>query len=77
MAVLQSNVPSPDPSSLTTEQLYRALSAEREIISARLGGIDRVIVAIETRLSHLSAERKDEIGHLQALHDEKFASNPR
>ena len=61
------NVPIPDPSTLTTEQLRRELAALREIIEARLDGSDK---ATELRLvatEAIPARIKEEITHLDAL----------
>lgn len=39
MSAQEDSRPNPDPTALTTEQLYRALSAEREVIESRMAGL--------------------------------------
>lgn len=64
--------PRPDPTALTTDQLRRELANLREIIEARLDGMD---VAMELHLEALPALRihiDKVVAHLRDLMDEKF-----
>jgi DNA anti-recombination protein RmuC len=73
--------PVPDPTILTTEQLLRAIAAERDFVNGqldvlreRLAGID---VATELRVgtgTAVTAATDEKIGHLSSLVDERFAS---
>lgn len=73
--------PVPDPTVLTTEQLRRELSGLRELLEARLSGMDLATAHLERRLDELPVLReslKDELRTLftaqLALHTEKFNS---
>lgn len=87
------NVPVPDPSLLTTEQLHReifglrellevklgasseAVDLIREIVEARLNGMDKAIVLLQHAADETYRRRTDEkIAALREQNDEKFAS---
>jgi hypothetical protein len=77
--------PVPDPTTLTTEQLRRELSALREIITARLDGYDRATqllsetvnrtpTIVQTEISHVRELMTEKLGSLGGQAEEKFAS---
>lgn len=66
--------PVPDPTVLTTQQLIREIAAVREIIEARLVGIDGQLERLEEHLDDQQCLTRAEVAHLQKLHDEKFKS---
>jgi hypothetical protein len=62
------NIPIPDPSLLTTEQLRRELAGLREVIETRLVGMDRAteltaaqLVKIENNITITRGHRKEEV----------------
>ena len=68
------NVPMPDPSTLTTEQLRRELTSLRSVLEARLDGMDRAMVLFSDNLTRVPTDTDKQVGHLKELHDEKFSS---
>jgi hypothetical protein len=66
--------PVPDPTTLTTEQLRRELSALREILTARLDGMDRATTLLSETVNRTPTVIQTEIKHLRELSEEKFAS---
>ena len=75
----------PDPTTLTTEQLRRELSGLREILTARLDGMDtatellsatvnRTPTVIQTEISHVRELMTEKLGSLGGAADEKFHS---
>jgi len=71
---LQSNIPIPDPSLLTTEQLRRELAALREILEARMAGMDKTHSLLEQQVQQAVSVRQGELLHLKELHNERFRS---
>ena len=78
-------VPVPDPTERTTRELRRELATQREIVEAQMQSfvdamrarLDAMDVANELRLAEfrlLPAAIREQVSHLKALHDEKFAS---
>src|SRR5579863_5690098 len=65
--------PIPDPTVLTTEQLRRELSALREILTARLDGMDRATVLLDETVNRTPTIIQTEISHVRELMQEKFA----
>lgn len=80
--------PVPDPTKLTTEQLYRETGALREVLETRLAGeVNALRIAIETRLDGIDratalrgetitaiVPRIDEkVAAIAGIYDEKFA----
>lgn len=59
--------PIPDPTSLTTEQLRRELSALREILTARLDGMDRATALLDETVNRTPTEIQTQIAHLKEL----------
>lgn len=66
--------PTPDPTILTTEQSLRGLASLREIIEARLDGMDTILGLLQTHLDHRDTAIATGVKHLQDLIDEKFKS---
>jgi hypothetical protein len=63
--------PVPDPTALTTEQLRRELSGLREILTARLDGMDRATALLSETVNRTPTVIQTEISHLRELIDEK------
>jgi hypothetical protein len=66
--------PIPDPTTLTTEQLRRELSALREVLQARLDGMDKATRLLSETVTRTPTEIQTQIAHLKGLHEEKFNS---
>ena len=64
----------PGPPFLTTEELRRDVSALREILQARLDGMDRAAVVLADTVNRTPTAIQTAIAHLKELHDERFAS---
>jgi hypothetical protein len=60
-------VPIPDPTVLTTQQLYREITALDTLFTAKLG-------ALQLSVMQSAITVDDKITHLQSLHAEKFLS---
>lgn len=71
-------LPVPDPTVLTTQQLTREILAIRELIEARLDGMDKAINLIQAQSDrapqHIDSAILAAVGRLQELHSEKFDS---
>jgi hypothetical protein len=59
---------------LTTEELRRDVSALREILQARLDGMDRAAVVLSETVNRTPTAIQTAISHLKELHDERFRS---
>lgn len=66
------NIPIPDPSLLTTEQLRRELGSLREVIETRLAGMDRATELIAVELEKQTANVADAFEHQQAARDNQL-----
>lgn len=73
--------PVPDPTVLTTEQLSRAVTAERDYVDGRidvlverLSGIDRATELLSATVNRVPTDVQKEVAHLKGLNDEKFNS---
>lgn len=66
--------PVPDPTTLTTNQLRRELAGLREVIEARLTGMDRATELLAENVGRTPTEIDKQITHLRLLHEEKFRS---
>ena len=70
------SVPSPDPTVLTTQALYREIGALRELIDQRLLGLNAELqrdrLAAEHAESLLSRERGEQFGSLREVVDEQI-----
>lgn len=64
----------PGPPYLTTEELRRDVSALREILQARLDGMDRATVVLSETVNRTPTAIQTAISHLKELHDERFDS---
>lgn len=62
------------PDTLTIAQLRRELSGLREVLVARLDGMDRATELLSETVNRTPTEIQKEIGHLSTLVDEKFDS---
>jgi hypothetical protein len=68
----QSYVPVPDPTALTTEQLRRELGALREVIEARLNGMDIATKLLADQASGVPKDIDKQIRHLTDLFSERM-----
>jgi len=66
--------PVPDPTALTTEQLRRELSGLREILTARLDGMDRATELLSATVNRTPTQIQTEISHVRELMQEKLGS---
>jgi hypothetical protein len=73
------SAPSQDPHSITIDaarltpsQLYRELTALRELIETRLDAIDTATEIFHDNLVRVPTDVDKQIAHLKELHDEKF-----
>jgi hypothetical protein len=66
------NVPIPDPSLLTTEQLRRELAALRDSIEQRLFGMDRATENMNAVINRHPSDTEKAIAQLRDLINEKF-----
>jgi hypothetical protein len=74
MAESPGNIPIPDPSILTTEQLRRELAALREILETRLSGMDRATEILADELVKLTNEFRDRLDHQSSDRDVQLAA---
>lgn len=75
MAVQPDNVPSPDPSTLTTEQLRHELAGVLRLIETRLDGYDKANTILADNVNRVPTLLDREILRITQLFDEKFASS--
>jgi hypothetical protein len=68
------NVPIPDPSLLTTEQLRRELSALRDTLETRLNGMDKASDILIRQINRAPSDIENAIQQLKDLNIEKFES---
>ena len=68
------NIPVPDPTLLTTEQLRRELGSLRELVETRLHGMDRATILLGENVTRVPTEIDKQIAHLKELFLEKFSS---
>jgi hypothetical protein len=66
------NIPVPDPSLLTTEQLRRELGSLREVIETRLRGMDRATELIAVELEKQTSNVSTAFEHQQAARDDQL-----
>jgi hypothetical protein len=66
------NIPVPDPSSLTTEQLRRELAGLRDSLETRLNGMDKANVLLNQQFLQHPSDIEKAILQLKELHNEKF-----
>jgi hypothetical protein len=63
-----------DPSSLTTQQLWREVLNLRELLESRITGIEKSIEVAHNDLVRVPTDVQKQVGNLKELHDEKFRS---
>jgi cobalamin biosynthesis Mg chelatase CobN len=68
------NIPVPDPSVLTTDQLRRELAALRDNIEVRLHGMDKAAELLHDSVMKAPTDTDKQVLHLKALNEEKFTS---
>jgi hypothetical protein len=66
--------PVPDPSRLTSEQLFREIAALKEIVFTRLDGMDNALTLATERLNRQPSEIDKAISHLKELHNASINS---
>lgn len=66
--------PVPDPTLLTTQQLEGAIRALREMMEARIDGMDRAIRLVESERNIFPSRIDEKIAALGMVHDERFRS---
>jgi hypothetical protein len=69
--------PIPDPTILTTEQLRRELAALREILTARLDGMDKATQLLDETVNRTPTEIQIQIMHLKELLEARFEAGER
>jgi len=72
--MVETRLPIPDPTVLTTEQLRRELSGLRELLETRIGGMDKATELLKENVRLVSIDTDKQLSHLKELHDEKFES---
>jgi hypothetical protein len=70
----ESIIPVPDPSRMTTEQLDARLGALKDMLTARLDGMDKAIVVLSHTWEKVPIEIDSHIDQLSKLVLEKFAT---
>jgi hypothetical protein len=66
--------PIPDPTLLTTQQLHRELGGLREILEARLDGMDKALALFHDLTDKIPSELDVRIAALIQIYDERFRS---
>lgn len=66
--------PVPDPTSLTTSQLHSVTLSLREILEARIIGMERDIARLQGSVEVCPRLIEERVVHLESLHGEKFRS---
>jgi len=66
--------PVPDPTTLTSAQLFREIAALRAILETRLDGMDKALTLLQRLADKVPSEVDIKVNQLQALHGEKFRS---
>ena len=70
----EGSTPVPDPTILTTELTRREISALRELLEARLAGMDQAITLTQKTSDQIPAVVAEKVQHLRELNEEKFRS---
>lgn len=68
------NLPSPDPSTLTTNQLHEAISNLRSVFETRLNAMDKASEVLSENVNRVPTLLDRQIQQIKELHGEKFAS---
>jgi len=66
--------PVPDPTKLTTDQLYREIATLKEIVFTRLDGMDGALSIATDTLTRQPSEIDKAVAHLKELHNSAIAS---
>jgi hypothetical protein len=74
MAAPISNIPVPDPSTLTTKQIRHELKALRDLLETRLIAMDKASVVLAENVNRVPTLLDREISRIAQLQEEKFAS---
>jgi hypothetical protein len=62
----------PDPSSLTTQQLWREISALKELLTTRIEAVEKAVEIAHADLVRVPTEVQKAVGNLKELHHGKF-----
>lgn len=68
------NLPSPDPSTLTTMALHEAVGNLRAVMEARLNAMDRAAEVLSENVNRVPTLLDRQIAQIKELHGEKFQS---
>lgn len=63
-----------DPSSLTTQQLWREIGALKELLGAQIEAVEKAIKVAHDDLVRVPTDVQKQVGNLRELHEEKFRS---
>lgn len=63
-----------DPSSLTTQQLWREIQNLKELLISQIHGIEKSIEVAHEDLVRVPTDVQKQVGNLRELHEEKFRS---
>jgi len=63
-----------DPSTLTTQQLWREVLNLRELLESRISSIEKSIQVAHEDLVRVPTDVQKQVGNLKQLHEEKFNS---
>lgn len=63
-----------DPSTLTTQQLWREIAALKELAFNRMAAIEKAVDVAHADLVRVPTDVQQQVAHLRELHDEKFES---
>lgn len=62
----------PDPTHLTTQQLWREVASLKELLTARIEAIEKSIEVAHEDLVRVPTDVQRQVGNLERLHDTKF-----
>jgi len=65
--IVDKNIPVPDPSLLTTQQLFREINALRELLSSRLNGMDKALDLVHENYVRIPSDTDKQISSLKEL----------
>lgn len=64
--------PIPDPTLLTTQQLFRELATLERLINARLDAMDKAVALLHEQVGKTPSEIDLQVSHLKELHDTRM-----
>jgi hypothetical protein len=70
----QANIPSPDPSLRTTEELRHGLNSLRELVETRFTAMDKASVLFNENLSRTPTEIDKQVTHLRSLLESRIST---